>query len=480
MQALNEPSGVAGAIHPVVLSGGSGTRLWPLSRQAFPKQFLPLTGERSLLQETLARTAGVAGFARAMVVCSDEHRFLVAEQCRQLGGLPEIVLEPQGRNTAPAIAAAAILLSGQDPEALLLVQPSDHRILDAGGFRAAVGRAAAAARRGRLVTFGIRPDKPETGYGYIRAGAAADDGVFAVDGFTEKPDGETAARYCTSGSHHWNSGIFLLSAATLLAELERLEPELLVACRRAVAAGGRDGDFFRLEDTAFAQCRSVSVDYALMEKTRLASVVPVDIGWSDVGSWSALHATRPQDDDGNAVDGDVDLEDARGCYVRSEGPLVSAIGVEDLVIVATPDAVLVTAAGRAGDVGKTVERLRRRNRQEALHHPRVARPWGSYRTVDRGERFQVKRITVSPGASLSLQMHHHRAEHWVVVQGTARVQRDRDSLLVRENESVYIPLGATHRLENPGKLPLHLIEVQSGGYLGEDDIVRFADDYGRR
>lgn len=469
-------------IHPVILSGGSGTRLWPLSRASYPKQLLPLVSERTLLQETAARTLNDVGFAAPLVICNEEHRFLVDEQLRQVGIEPQaILLEPMARNTGPAIAAAAMWLLARDPDALMLVQPSDHVIGETMEFHRAVMRGLAAAQDGHLVTFGIKPDRPDTGYGYIQAGTslAGIDGVMAVGRFIEKPDLATAEGFLASGNFLWNSGIFLLSARAYLGELTRLNPEMMAACERAVQGGSADLAFFRLAADAFGGSPSLSIDHAVMEHTHRAAVVPVDMAWSDVGSWRALRDIGASDTDGNVFHGDVLANRVHGSYIRTEGKLVAAVGVDNLVIVATEDAILVAGADEGAQISSLVETLRRRNRSEPNQHTTGYRPWGHYRTVDSGERFQVKRITVKPGGQLSLQKHYHRAEHWVVVCGTALVQRGQDRMLVRENESVYIPIGTEHRLENPGKVPLQLIEVQSGPYLGEDDIVRLADTYGR-
>lgn len=469
-------------IHPVILSGGAGTRLWPLSRALYPKQLLPLASERTLIQETASRGLDDAGFAAPVVICNDEHRFIIDEQLKQVGVQPRrILLEPVARNTAPAITVAALWLMASDPDPIMLVQPSDHLIGSVEDFHEAVIQGLGAAQSGRLVTFGVKPRHAETGYGYIQAGTALDgsNGVRGVDRFVEKPDLETAQRFVDSGTFYWNSGIFLFSARHYLDELKRLHPALYDACARAVKGGKDDLNFFRLEAGAFGEAPALSVDRAVMEHTEQAAVVPVDMEWSDVGSWRALRDVNKRDQDGNVVQGDVVLDGVRNSYVRSDGQLVAAIGLDDVVIVSTDDAVLVANADDAAGVSRIVDLLRKRNRPEPMHHRTIYRPWGFYRTVDAGDRFQVKRIMVKPGARLSLQKHYHRAEHWVVVQGTALVQRGQDTMLVHENESVYIPIGAEHRLENPGKLPLHLIEVQSGAYLGEDDIVRLADNYGR-
>lgn len=469
-------------IHPVVLSGGSGTRLWPMSREAYPKQLLPLVSELSLLQETARRVAEPTLFHAPLFVCNEEHRFIVAEQLRQIDIAPRgIVLEPVGRNTAPAVCVAALLLAADDPEALMLVLPSDHVIADARLFHDACRIAAAAAARGALVTFGITPDRPETGYGYIRRGEglANVEGAYRVAEFVEKPNAATARQFLAGGKHAWNSGMFLFPASLVIDEMERFEPEMVSRCRDAVAGLAKDLDFLRLARDPFAAAPSKSIDYALMEKTDRAAVVPAELGWNDVGSWSALWDIGKKDDAGNVVMGDVTLLDATNSYVRSEDRLVAAIGIKDLIVIATDDVVLVVPRERAQDVKAMVDKLRAGNRTEPAFHPRVYRPWGYYQTVHDGDRFQVKRITVKPGAQLSLQMHHHRAEHWIVVNGTARVTCGEKTFLLTENESTYIPMFTKHRLENPGKVALNLIEVQSGGYLGEDDIVRFDDQYGR-
>jgi mannose-1-phosphate guanylyltransferase / mannose-6-phosphate isomerase len=467
---------------PVILSGGSGSRLWPLSREGYPKQFWPLVGGgRTMVQETACRAVGPE-FAPPVVVCNEAHRFLVAEQLRQ-AKIEEarILLEPAARNSAPAIAAAALLLRQADPDAVLWLMAADSAVGDLPALHAALEVAVAAARAGRIVTFGMRPTKAETGYGYIEAGAELPSlpQVHAVARFIEKPDAKTAASLVKGGRHLWNSGMFVATAATLLDELARYAPEVVEAVERAMAAAQRDLDFVRLGEAEFAAVPAISIDYAVMEKTERAAVVPASIGWSDIGSWAALWEAAERDGDGNAVSGPVELMDAQGCYVRSEGILTAAIGLKDIVVVTTDDAVLVAPRARAQDVKGLVERMREAGRPEARGHRRVYRPWGHYEGLILGERFQVKKIQVRPRAKLSLQKHFHRAEHWVVVNGTAIVQRDNESILLRENESVYLPLGCVHRLENPGMIPLTLIEVQSGAYLGEDDIVRIEDTYGR-
>jgi mannose-1-phosphate guanylyltransferase / mannose-6-phosphate isomerase len=479
MPAMN---GHADQIYPVILSGGSGTRLWPLSRALHPKQLLPLMSQRSLLQEVALRVADRSRFAPPVVVANDEHRFIVAEHLRLAGVRPHaVVLEPIGRNTAPAICVAALHLTAVEPGALMLVLPSDHAIRDTTRFLAAVDRAAAGARQGRLITFGIPPDRPETGYGYIRVSAAIDgiEGVHEVAAFVEKPDRERARGYLTTRDYCWNSGIFLFPAALFLKELEERLPATVAACRAALDGAERDLDFLRLDGAAFATAESISVDYAVMEHTRLAAVVPVEMGWSDIGTWDALWQMADKDAAGNASQGDVILEEARNCYVRADHGLVTTLGVENLIVVATADAVLVAQRDRVQDVKRIVARLERDGRSEAKTRPLVHRPWGSFRSIHTGDRVQVKHIIVKPGAKLSLQMHHHRAEHWVVVHGIAKVVRGNEELVLYEDQSTYIPMGTPHRIENPGKIPLHFIEVQSGSYLGEDDIIRFEDTYGR-
>jgi mannose-1-phosphate guanylyltransferase / mannose-6-phosphate isomerase len=473
---INDP------IVPVILSGGSGTRLWPVSRESFPKQLWPLVSTNTLLQETALRAHDPARFAPPVVVCNQEHRFLVAEQLRAANIIsPRILLEPVGRNSAPAIAAAAVLIAENTPEAVLWLLAADHAIGDAVALHENLTTAAQAARNGRIVTFGMRPTAPETGYGYIALGAplAEAPGAYAVAEFVEKPDAVRAQKLSTDGRHLWNSGMFVFTARTLLEELETHAPDVLSAVRSAMAERREDLDFIRLDEEAFTACPSISLDYAVAERTRRAAVVPADIGWSDVGSWGALWELGAKDEHGNVTAGDVLLEGAHNCYVRSDGMLAAVVGLDDAVVVVTEDAVLAMHRGHAQDVKKVVDRLKATGRHEAVAHNRMYRPWGFYETLILGDRFQVKRIVVTPGCKLSLQKHFHRAEHWVVVNGSAIVTRDNETTLVRENESIYLPLGCVHRLENPGKIPLALIEVQSGAYLGEDDIVRLTDDYNR-
>ncbi|MEO7774115.1 MAG: mannose-1-phosphate guanylyltransferase/mannose-6-phosphate isomerase [Steroidobacteraceae bacterium] len=481
---------------PVILSGGAGTRLWPLSRELYPKQLLNLIGKQTMLQDTVTRLAGLDA-ADPLVVCNEAHRFLVAEQLRRIAIEPRsIMLEPVGRNTAPAIALAAFAALGpvatqKQPtrrrsdaaatppgEAVLLVLPADHVITDPEKFRAAVRLALPAAQAGRLVAFGIVPRKPETGYGYIRRGAA-DGTVHRIAQFVEKPTEARAQEFIATGEYLWNSGMFLFKASRYLEELAKFAPDIAQTVQAALTAATADLDFTRVDPKLFATCRSDSIDYAVMEKTTDAVVVSLDAGWSDVGSWSALHEASPADARGNVTHGDVRAEDSSGCYLYSGSRLVAAVGLKDHVVVETKDAVLIAPKDRVQDVKKLVAQLKADGRYEHSLHREVARPWGSYDSIDNGDRFQVKRLTVKPGAVLSLQLHHHRAEHWIVVSGTARITRGEEVFLLEENQSTYIPVGVKHRVENPGKIELHIIEVQSGGYLGEDDIVRFEDRYGR-
>jgi len=470
---------------PVILCGGTGTRLWPLSRASYPKQYWPLSGDgdATLMQQTQQRLEGLDGLEAPLLICNEDHRFIVAEQMRQIGVEPNaILLEPMGRNTAPAVTVAALhaTAGGQDP--LLLVLAADHLIRDAKQFRQAVDAGRAAAEAGRLVTFGIVPTAPETGYGYIEAAepfSGESPREVPIARFVEKPDRVTAEQFLATGRFTWNSGMFLFRASAMLAELERLAPEVVSCCRAALEQDAADLDFLRLEREAFAKCPNVAIDVAVMEKTELGSVLPLDAGWSDVGSWSALWETADRDGDGNVLQGRVINKGSRNCYLRSEHRLVVGLGVENLVVVETDDAVLIADRSKAQEIKSVVKQLEADGSPEGKAHRKIYRPWGAYTGVTEGNRWQVKRISVNPGASLSLQMHHHRAEHWVVVKGTALVERDGDQQLVGENQSTYIPLGCKHRLSNPGRIPVELIEVQSGEYLGEDDIVRFEDRYGR-
>ena len=470
---------------PVILCGGTGTRLWPLSRASYPKQYWPLSGEgdATLLQQTQQRLQGLDGLESPLLICNEDHRFIVAEQMRQIDVVPSaILLEPLGRNTAPAVTVAALqaTASGEDP--LLLVLAADHMIRDAAGFREAVESGRGAAESGRLVTFGIVPTAPETGYGYIEAAEPFRPGELAevpIARFVEKPDQATAEQFLATGRFAWNSGMFLFKASAMLAELERLAPDVVSCCRAALEQDSADLDFLRLEREAFARCPNVAIDVAVMEQTTLGSVLPLDVGWSDVGSWSALWETGDRDGDGNVLQGRVISQESRNCYLRSEHRLVVGLGVENLVVVETDDAVLIADRSRAQDIKTVVKQLEADGSPEGKAHRKIYRPWGSYTGVTEGSRWQVKRISVNPGASLSLQMHHHRAEHWIVVKGTAIVELNGEEQLLAENQSTYIPLGCKHRLSNPGKIPVEMIEVQSGEYLGEDDIVRFQDRYGR-
>lgn len=466
---------------PVIMAGGSGTRLWPLSRELYPKQFLPLAAEETMLQATIGRLAGLPGLGSPIVLCNEEHRFLAGEQLQQIGAeAGAIILEPVGRNTAPAAAIAALQAteSGNDPVLLLL--PADHVIRNPEAFRKAVRAGEPLAADGRLITFGIVPDHPATGYGYIRKGVALGlGGALRVDRFVEKPDLKTAEQYRDSGEYLWNSGIFMFRASSLIEELEKFAPAIMASCRQAFALQSPDLDFIRLDKQAFSGCPSDSIDYAVMEKTSRTVVIPLDCGWSDVGSWASLQEVCGSDADGNVVQGDVIAEDTTGCYLRAESRLLATVGLRDHIVVETADALLVAPRERSQDVKAIVEKLREEARLEVQSHRRVYRPWGSSEGVDAADRFQVKRIIVKPGASLSLQMHHHRAEHWVVVKGTAKVTIGDQVVTVSENQSTYIPVGEKHRLENPGMIDLELIEIQTGTYLGEDDIVRFEDVYGR-
>ncbi len=470
-------------IYPVLLCGGSGTRLWPLSRTMLPKQFLQLVSDRSMIQDTVARLGDRSRFNPPIVICNKEHRYLVAEQLRQIAVTArQILLEPVGRGTAPAVAIAAMTLVNHDPDALLLVLPSDHVIRDYEAFNDAIEIAARAAMTGALTTFGIKPTAPETGYGYIRKGPPIDGtpGSYRIAQFIEKPDRGTAERLLAGDACLWNSGMFMFRASTYLEELNQLQPAITQACAAAVAGGRSELEFYMMDADAFAACPNLSIDHAVMEVTSRGAVVPVDIGWSDVGSWSELWKISTRNHDGNVEQGDVVTESTRNCYVRSEGPLIATLGMADTIIVATADAVLVVPCDRGQEVKRIVERLIAEKRPEGSTHRLVHRPWGSFHVTDMDDGFQVKRLVVNPGAKLSLQKHHHRAEHWIVVRGKALVTRGEETFVLSENESTHIPLGVVHRLENPGKSPLHLVEVQCGAYLGEDDIVRFSDSYGRQ
>ncbi|TVT77917.1 MAG: mannose-1-phosphate guanylyltransferase/mannose-6-phosphate isomerase [Denitromonas halophila] len=479
-------------LQPVILSGGSGTRLWPLSREQYPKQLLALAGEETMLQATALRLDGLSSECTVagcpIVVCNEDYRFMTAEQLRAIGkSSDQIILEPVGRNTAPALTLAALSAVGEGSDPLLLVMPADHVIGDRDAYQQAVVVGARMASQGAMVTFGIVPERAETGYGYIRCGAEEGEGVRAIAEFVEKPDMPTAERYVTSGDYLWNSGIFLVQASVWLRAMGELQPAILSACEQSMAACRRDADFIRVDAAAFAACPSDSIDYAVMEHLAARAdlgipgvVVALAAAWSDLGAWDALWQIADKDAQGNSGQGDVLFEDAEGSLAIATDRMVACIGVRDLVVVETPDAVMVLNKSRTQDVKKIVARLKAENRPQASAHRKIHRPWGYYDSIDSGERFQVKRIVVNPGASLSLQMHHHRAEHWIVVSGTARVTRGEETFLLSENQSTYIPLGTTHRLENPGRLPLEMIEVQSGSYLGEDDIVRFEDTYGRQ
>lgn len=475
---------------PVVLSGGSGTRLWPLSRERYPKQLLSLVNKDSLLQATVRRLDGLTDMRVhvPMIVCNEEYRYVIAEQLRVIGKECSILLEPAGRNTAPALTLAALAAIRNESDPVLLVMPSDHVIVDLPAFQMSVRKGMILAEEGTVVTFGITPDAPEIGYGYIQSGEAlGDDGAFRITRFVEKPDLVTAQAYLDDGSYLWNSGIFMMRASTWLSAIEQCHPDILMACRAAWEQCSIDGDFLRVDKTAFMLCPSDSIDYAVMERLTeqrnefpAGVVIPLSAGWSDVGAWDSLWHVLPKDESGNVTRGDVLMHECQNTLVISENRLVACVGVDDLAVIETPDAILVAHKDRTQEVKEIVDALKSSGRAEVLLHRKIYRPWGWYDAVDAGERFQVKRIVVKPGAALSLQMHHHRAEHWVVVRGTAKVTRDDKSYLVSENESTYIPLGIPHRLENPGRLPLEMIEVQSGSYLGEDDIVRFEDKYGRK
>ncbi len=467
-------------IVPIILSGGVGSRLWPLSREGFPKQFQALNCENSLFSETVKRIQGINDILPPIVVCNEEHRFLVAEQLRQLRfDVSGIILEPQGRDTAPAVTSAARLAVEMYENPVLLVLAADHVIADPEALSNAIDVALLHARKGAMMTFGIAPNAPETGFGYMKLGDALGNQVFHVERFVEKPNRELAEEYVESGEYCWNSGMFLFSASAFLKELNAHAPDVHSACEEAFDGLQHDGDFIRLEEAAFLASPSISLDYAVMERTRCAKVVRLECGWSDVGSWSALWDVSEKDAANNAVRGDVIVQESNGCYLRSETRLLAAVGIQDIIVVETPDAVLVAGKGEAQAVKRLVEQMKASERSEVELPSQVFRPWGSYESVAESDRFQVKRIVVNPGDKLSLQMHHHRAEHWIVVEGTAEVTCGDDVFLLGEDQSTYIPLGKTHRLSNPGVIPLVIIEVQSGSYLGEDDIVRFQDDYGR-
>jgi mannose-1-phosphate guanylyltransferase/mannose-6-phosphate isomerase len=490
-------------LQPVILSGGSGTRLWPLSREAYPKQFLPLTSEHTMLQETVRRLDGLdeehprraIGLTPPLVVCNEAHRFLVAEQFRVMGRQSAaIILEPKGRNTAPALTLAALAATEEGSDPVLLVMPADHTIRNEAGFRDAVADGFTLAEQSAVVTFGVVPSKPEVGYGYIRQGEdflaeGVEGPAYRLDRFVEKPDLETAQGYLATGDYLWNSGIFVLRASIWLTLIERFRPDIAEASAKAYREGTHDGHFLKVEPQAFAACPSDSIDYAVMEHLTdqgradldlpPAVVIPLDVGWSDVGAWSALWEVRAQDAAGNVLDGDAFVHDSTNNLLIAHHRMVAVVGVDDLIVVETPDAVLVAKKDRAQDVKVVTQFLQREERNELRHHQRVHRPWGTFESIGHGARYQVKRLVVKPGEALSLQMHHHRAEHWVVVSGTARVSCDDRVFLLTENQSTYLPVGAKHRLENPGTIPLEIIEVQSGSYLGEDDIVRFDDVYNR-
>ncbi len=469
------------SLYPVILSGGSGSRLWPLSREHYPKPLLQLVSDRTLLQDTACRLDSIDDLGDAVYVCNEEHRFLLAEQVTQIGKTPAaIMLEPEGRNTAPALTLAALYLVRQDPDAMMVVMPADHVMTKPDKFVEAVRAGMANAAAGSLVTFGIVPDTAETGYGYIRRDSAVGDGpAFKVAKFVEKPDRETAERYLAAGDYYWNSGIFLMRADKWLQEIEQYRPDILAACRTSMDAGKQDTDFFRVNKDAFLACPGDSIDYAVMEKTADVVVIPISAGWSDVGSWPALWNVCPRDEQGNVIQGDVIALDTHDAFLVAQHRCLATVGLDNVIVVETADAVLVASKEKAQDVKEIVKHLKDKQREEHKMHRRVYRPWGSYEGIDAGPRFQVKRLTVKPGAQLSLQMHHHRAEHWVVVKGTAQVTCGDQVFYLRENESTYIPMGEKHRLENPGEIPLEVIEIQSGSYLGEDDIVRFEDIYDR-
>ena len=467
-------------IVPVILLGGSGTRLWPVSRKNHPKQFLNLTGDKTLLQATLSRLEGIDGLESSIVVCNEKHRFTAAEQLMEMNReMGDIILEPVGKNTAPAVAIAALRAQEKHDDALLLVLPADHVIKNTESFQKTVKLAADAALKDNLVTFGIVPTKPETGYGYIKHGVAISNNLYKVDKFVEKPDLLTAQSYIESGEYYWNSGMFLFKSTLYLKELEQFRPEILTCCKDALSQSEHDLDFIRLHKSSFEACPSDSIDYAVMEETRNAVSVPLSAGWNDVGSWDALWEIEEKNTEGNVLQGDVLTHNSQDCLVKAENKLVTLVGVNNLVVIETKDAVLVANKNTVQDVKSIVQKLCADNRSEAALHREVYRPWGKYDGVDMGERFQVKRITVKPGESTSMQMHHHRAEHWIIVSGVAEVTCGDKVTLCTENQAAFIPQGSKHRIANPGKLPMEMIEVQTGSYLGEDDIVRFEDQYGR-
>ena len=467
-------------IVPVILLGGSGTRLWPVSRKNHPKQFLNLTGDQTLLQATLSRLDGIDGLESSIIVCNEEHRFTTAEQLTEINrDLGDIILEPVGKNTAPAVTVAALQALHQHDDVLLLVLPADHVIRNTQAFQDAVKLAAHAAEKNSLVTFGIVPVKPETGYGYIKKGEPVGDSCYKVEKFVEKPDLATAKSYLESGEYYWNSGMFLFKASLFLQELEQFHPDMMSCCKKSLGQAEHDLDFIRLHKESFESCSSDSIDYAVMEKTANAVTIPLNAEWSDVGSWDALWEIEEKNADGNVLSGDVLTHDTHDCLVKAENKLVTLVGVDDLVVIETKDAILVAAKDKVQDVKAIVQELCKTNRSEAALHREVYRPWGKYDGVDRGERFQVKRITVKPGESTSMQMHYHRAEHWIIVSGVAEVTCGEKVFLCTENQAAFIPQGSKHRIANPGKLPIVMIEVQTGSYLGEDHIVRLDDQYGR-
>ena len=469
------------ALYPVILSGGSGSRLWPLSREHYPKPLLPLVSHQTLLQDTACRLDDIDDLGNAVYVCNEEHRYLLGEQIAQLGKRPAtIILEPEGRNTAPALTLAALFLVRQDPDAMMVVMPADHVMTEPAAFVEAVRAGSANADAGELVTFGIVPDAPETGYGYIRRDEKQANGpAYRVGQFVEKPDLDTAESYLASGDYYWNSGIFMMRADKWLQSIGQFRPEIVAACRTAMDAGRRETDFYRIDRKAFTACPSDSIDYAVMEKTDDAVVIPISAGWSDVGAWPALWNVCPRDEAGNVIQGDVIAHDTNNAFLVAQHRCLATVGLDNIIVVETADAVLVASKDKAQDVKEVVKRLKDEQRDEHMVHREVFRPWGSYEGIDEGHRYQVKRLMVKPGAAISLQMHHHRAEHWIVVKGTALVTCGDQVFHLHENESTYIPIGEKHRLENPGKTPLEIIEIQSGGYLGEDDIVRFEDIYDR-